>query len=102
MARAGALLPAPCSCAGRPRTAGFQGPQCKWASAQIALCCLRSTVCMCKVTQTTVLTLFWQLELFMLKETLLSVTAVILVLKIKLMYAKNSLDGYFELLEMFL
>lgn len=59
---------------------------------------------MCKVTQTTVLgqTLFWQLELFMLKETLLSVTAVILVLKIKLMYAKNSLDGYFELLEMFL
>lgn len=38
----------------------------------------------------------------MLKETLLSVTAVILVLKIKLMYAKNSLDGYFELLEMFL
>lgn len=57
---------------------------------------------MCKVTQTTVLTLFWQLELFMLKETLLSVTAVILVLKIKLMYAKNILDGYFELLEMFL
>lgn len=104
---AGAVLPSWCSCADRLRTAGFHGPQCG-GLRPLVLWCLCVTVCG-KVAQNS----GWpdlflgNWKIFMLKGILLRVTArnprVFCLFVFNLTsVCKHSLDGYSELLEMFL